>query len=74
MLSAQANGGHCQDTDDAHRIVCGAWIGDVGGGHAGNLNSCAHMQHIIRPCIWRTCTCTCTHMHERCTACHIVCS
>jgi hypothetical protein len=23
VLSAQANGGHCQDTDDAHCIVCG---------------------------------------------------
>jgi hypothetical protein len=23
MLSAQANGGHWQDTDDAHSIVCG---------------------------------------------------
>jgi hypothetical protein len=23
MLSAQANGGHCQDTDDARCIVCG---------------------------------------------------
>jgi hypothetical protein len=23
MRSAQANGGHCQDTDDAHCIVCG---------------------------------------------------
>jgi hypothetical protein len=54
MISAQANSGHCQDTDDAHCVVCGVewlWRGvtrQVGvGAGGGALGECVSV-----PCIW----------------------